>query len=615
MWLNRNGASPRAVRLIAVLAVVCCCALSVTLCEAGGNLYPAPLLNWMPAGAIHALIVEKSTQTISVWKTENGEPRKVETLPCSTGEVPGDKWVRGDMRTPEGVYFFCSLIDGERLPSKYGLWAFTTDYPNFIDRRHGKNGDGIWLHGRDKALADKPDSNGCIAMENEDLIRVSRYVRLQSTPLIVVNKLKMVPRSKLIAQETNAREFVESWRKAWESQNLDRYMSHYSKNFQSCWYDYRAWRKKKQKLINLYSRIRVRLGKVYLYRHNGVLTAIFTQDYQSDSYRAVGIKILYLVEEEEGYKVYGEDYRHLTDDAYPVRVLLARVGGDPMENGEETGFKIRLVSTDEPHASSDDRVEEPKPIAPARGVELAKLTPDDRRQPVIIPPLQKNIRREPAETRSRYLTAKLVPGTMPAFGLLPRRALTAKRIKLENAVESPSPAPAAKKKTVVLKKAAERDANSGEHDEQWRRTAASSASRRTHSVPAPARGLEKKMSIIASLSQEDRGEVLDFLKEWKEAWENKDLDRFVKMYHPHFRAGKMDLEEFRRSKERYFKKYDTIRVELDKLSVRKEGGTVRVLFQQIFRGDDYSDKGWKSVVLAEDKDKGFQILAEKWSPL
>ena len=33
---------------------------------------------------------------------------------------------------------------------------------------------------------------------------------------------------------------------------------------------------------------------------------------------------------------------------------------------------------------------------------------------------------------------------------------------------------------------------------------------------------------------EERLGVLAFLSKWKTAWEQKDLDRFVKMYHPQF---------------------------------------------------------------------------------
>jgi len=224
--------------------------LQVTILLSGSawaeKLYPAALMNWMLEGSFHALIVDKSQQRLFVWKVKDGEPSLVESYPCATGENEGDKWARGDMKTPEGVYFFCSVIDGRTLPPKYGMWAFTTDYPNFVDRRRGKNGDGIWLHGRDKPLGPKPDSNGCVALENADLIKASRFVRLQGTPMILVDKMLMVPRSVIMEREREVRDFIEAWRQSWESQDLDRYMKHYCLNFQSSWLDYNGWKEKKK---------------------------------------------------------------------------------------------------------------------------------------------------------------------------------------------------------------------------------------------------------------------------------------------------------------------------------------------------------------------------------
>ncbi len=319
-------------------------------------LYPQALMNWMVEGTFHAMIVDKSQQRLSVWRIKDGEPSLVESYRCSTGENDGDKWVRGDMKTPEGVYLFCSVIDGRRLPSKYGQWAFTTDYPNFVDRRRGKSGDGIWLHGRDKPLGDKPDSNGCVALENQDLVKASRFIRLQDTPLIVVKKLLMVPRSEILNQERRLRDFVESWRQSWESRDVDEYMSHYSSNFQSCWLDYNGWKEKKKRLSQRYKKIRVRLGDVYFYRQNGLITAVFSQTYSSDGFRSSGLKVLYIVEEGGKFAIYSEDYHQPVDDPFPVRTLLARVGADAVPGTERNSeFRIRLVSTDEPEHEPERR--------------------------------------------------------------------------------------------------------------------------------------------------------------------------------------------------------------------------------------------------------------------
>jgi hypothetical protein len=110
-------------------------------------------------------------------------------------------------------------------------------------------------------------------------------------------------------------------------------------------------------------------------------------------------------------------------------------------------------------------------------------------------------------------------------------------------------------------------------------------------------------------------DVMRFLEQWKSAWEEKKLDRYMKMYHPGFQAGAVSHEQLERSKRAFFRKYRTIRLEIEQVEVVPVNEGLRVKFLQIFRGDDYRDKGWKSMVLAGTKDKGFRILAETWSPL
>ncbi len=86
------------------------------------------------------------------------------------------------------------------------------------------------------------------------------------------------------------------------------------------------------------------------------------------------------------------------------------------------------------------------------------------------------------------------------------------------------------------------------------------------------------------------------------------------MYHPDFEQGGMNFAALLKSKKSFFfRKYKTIRVELDRVEIRKENGRVLVKFVQAFQGDDYRDKGWKSMVLADDKDKGLRITSEGWS--
>ncbi|AFM24162.1 hypothetical protein Desti_1450 [Desulfomonile tiedjei DSM 6799] len=577
---------------LVVLVVAC---LWTGVCGAE-PLYPAALMNWMVEGTFHVLIVDKSQQRLGVWQIKDGEPLLLESYRCSTGENEGDKWVRGDMRTPEGVYFFCSVIDGRALPSKYGFWAFTTDYPNFVDRRRGKNGDGIWLHGRDKPLAEKPDSNGCVALENQDLAKVSRFVRLQSTPLIVVNQLVMAPRTTIIHQERQLRSFIESWRKSWESKDLDEYMAHYSPNFQSAWLDHKGWKEKKRKLNSRYSKIKVKLGNIYLYRQDGIITSIFTQSYSSDGFRSTGIKVLYIVPTGDRFSIYTEDYHQPVDDPFPVAPLLARIGVDAptVASSEKSDFRIRLVSTDEPLQDQQGELETPRPSAPSRGVVLDRIAGKN----------VKDFAVPETETNARVGGPGCVPRLM---------------------VQRESSAPIAETANITMAKRVIVNEGPTEpiaqlHTEGTISAGLTAATRGPVAVVSKpeTKWSESKAAGDGSSSarlQQNENVVQEFLNKWKSAWEQKNLDRYMKMYHPEFEQTGMDYAGLLKSKKSFFRKYKTIRVEIDRVEIRKENGRTHVKFVQTFQGDSYRDKGWKNMVLADDKDKKLRIVSEGWTAL
>jgi len=541
--------------------------------------------------------VDKSQQRLTVWKVKDGEPAPLESFRCSTGENSGDKWVRGDMRTPEGVYFFCSVIDGKTLPGKYGLWAFTTDYPNFVDRRRGKNGDGIWLHGRDKPLGDKPDSNGCVALENADLLRVSRYVRIQSTPMIVVDKMVMAPRSQIMEQERAARDFIESWRQAWESRDLDGYMGHYSPNFQSCWLDYNGWKDKKRKLYKRLSRIKVRVGDVHLYRQDGLITAIFAQTYTSDNFSSSGVKVLYLTHKDR-FAIYGEDYHQQVDDPYPVGPLLARAGAHRGGSlGEEKDLRIRLVSTDEPDFVPIEETETPRPSAPAKGLVLERAA-RGAYATLAAPALETN-RRVDADSAERLTVARMMPDSVPVVEAASR---------VSNAQKHVASAPPDLRVPDAILTFADKEIHAG-----FNHPATSPQTVQPTAYEAPVDAQFGAASQPVRTAEKQR--VMHFLTRWKGAWEQKDLDRFAKMYHPDFGKGTISWESFLQTRKSFFLKYLNIRVNIDRVEIKKVNDRLLVRFVQTFRGDDYRDKGWKSLVLAGGEDKGFRILAEDWSPL
>jgi len=142
-------------------------------------------------GVDTAVVVEKKTQTVRLYGREHGGVALLKTYPCTTGQAEGAKQERGDLKTPDGVYFFTDLLAGERLPTTYGSLALPLSYPNAWDRRAGRSGHGIWFHGTDRLASPftPRDTQGCVLMRNEDLLELAGLVVPHTTPVLIAEEV------------------------------------------------------------------------------------------------------------------------------------------------------------------------------------------------------------------------------------------------------------------------------------------------------------------------------------------------------------------------------------------------------------------------------------------
>lgn len=140
-------------------------------------------------GLSFALIVDKSRQRVHLYRYEDYW-RIIAKWPCSTGKLAGPKTAEGDQRTPEGVYFVTRDVGPRFLTETYGARALPLDYPNCLDNHLARSGSSIWVHGTNKPLRAR-DTNGCIVLENAAIKRLAPYLRLNRTPVIIVDRLKL----------------------------------------------------------------------------------------------------------------------------------------------------------------------------------------------------------------------------------------------------------------------------------------------------------------------------------------------------------------------------------------------------------------------------------------
>ncbi len=258
----------------------------------------------------NAILVEKQSQTIYVYSQEKKGLSLAFSAACSTGEIFGDKNKAGDKKTPEGIYFLTDEYEDRYLTPIYGKKAFPSDYPNFYDQRLGKNGSAIWIHGTDKAL--KPmDSNGCIALENDNILSLADYIRLDSTPLIIVEKIVKTDSNLQADLEKRVRSFLDNWSQSIEAGSYHQYLDFYSDEYvpNISWWE--TWLGLRKKSMGDKVLLKIQTANVGIYAHNLTIVVLFdlilSHGNEKDKEKILIGKRKFFVEESgQTYKIIGD---------------------------------------------------------------------------------------------------------------------------------------------------------------------------------------------------------------------------------------------------------------------------------------------------------------------
>lgn len=159
----------------------------------------------------HLIFVDSGKGRLYLFESQPGSMRLVKDYYISVGRAGVSKRVEGDLRTPLGVYFIRSRLNGKNLDDLYGWGALPIDYPNPLDRRLGRTGSGIWLHGtpsRQYSRAPRA-TEGCVAIANPHMREIMATVATRSTPVIIASSISWVRQQQAQAAPDNA--FLAHW--------------------------------------------------------------------------------------------------------------------------------------------------------------------------------------------------------------------------------------------------------------------------------------------------------------------------------------------------------------------------------------------------------------------
>ena len=271
----------------------------------------------MPVHPSTVVLVDKKTNQLLLGEYNNGDYKIVKTYHATLGQVKGDKEDENDLKTPEGIYTFTTILRPPKLQAKFGVMSLAMNFPNAFDSLAGRTGNGIMLHATNEPerLKKNYDSQGCVVVKNEEIVEIQPKIRLGLTPILIFSDL--TPEFLHPGTDSALKKFFDGWIHGWETKNINEYISHYHSDFSANGKHRDAWKAYKGNLNSRYATIEVHPEDVHFYRHPKYSMVTFTQNYRSKlknggwGHRSRGTKILYVAEEAGEPKIIAETFSEL----------------------------------------------------------------------------------------------------------------------------------------------------------------------------------------------------------------------------------------------------------------------------------------------------------------
>ena len=276
----------------------------------------APPVNYLPAAVLqlspkqsHALVIDTTRSRLFVYANDLGRPRYVTDFYISLGKNGVEKTREGDQKTPIGVYTIVSQKD--KLPDFYGPGAYPLSYPNEWDQVNGRDGHGIWLHGTPSNTYARPPraTDGCIVLTNEDLAKLSKYVDVSRTPVVIGSHIEWRAPEAWQADREQVMKAFTRWRTDWESLDTTRYLANYSAHFRSKDRDLDSWAASKRRVNHGKKWVKVGVNEMSLFAYPGtadLMMITFEQDYRSNNMSRKTMKRQYWAREGSQWRIVHE---------------------------------------------------------------------------------------------------------------------------------------------------------------------------------------------------------------------------------------------------------------------------------------------------------------------
>jgi len=272
------------------------------------TMIPRPVLQ-MAEDQKNVLVVDTTRSRLYVYENQGGQLKFMTDYYVSQGRYGVNKAKEGDQRTPLGVYYVNARIPGPKLPDFYGTGALPINYPNEWDKRNGRSGSGIWLHGTPSDNFSRPplSSDGCVVLANPDLQSLYATAEVGKTVVVISDNVQFIKRAEWDQERNSAGKLLDRWQQDMESPDADKLLTNYSASFRSSLGEsLSTWYQRQQKSLNGARLSNVKLRDVSLFRYPGredMIVSTFVQEASIGKAKNTVRKRQYWVKEGSQWKI------------------------------------------------------------------------------------------------------------------------------------------------------------------------------------------------------------------------------------------------------------------------------------------------------------------------
>lgn len=612
--------------------------------------------------------VDKGRQIFHLYEKKSPLTLKY-SYPCTTGQIPGDKRVINDLRTPEGIYFVEYKIASGLDFKEYGGIAYTLNYPNPVDKLRGKTGHGIWIHSKGFGIVPR-DTRGCVAIGLQEIDRVGPLLT-PGTPVVLAES---VPTEQIPVQDPgiarHLRLRMEQWTRAWATRSpklFDFYdAGAYTKAMPE---SFAAFRANKERLFRMLPWINIFNRDVHVLQGPGYWVTWSEQFYRAPNLSTEGIRRLYWQQgKDKKFRIVGMEWTPrdlgMKADYLKGRLVASAEGAGAGTTASEAPIAPRL---DMPEAPDQPET----PPEPGRNVAVAPVVselpaPVPQQLPVApsaIPSASESPSPRSAQVPQANPAVESAPETSPVLVLdvAAVRALREDMIRWAEAWQNRSDTFFSFYDEARYGKVK----GAGDIGDSFRALKAD-MQRRFRTLPwiqvfnsdivvepdtafavtscrqfirvpgRPAeqgvrrlywqRGVDGRFRIVGSgWKPGEFGMQADYLETvttqvgsvleaWRKAWEAGDVDDYMAFYLPSARQqGKTGIKGIRQHKERIWAKAAPRMVHISGLRIQTDPKGIRADMMQMYKDSSgRGDKGTKTLLL-QPTDGTWRILTEDWS--